>query len=106
MRAGTLSDAIVILDEATKHYAAFRSKCFLPVWDEYQDDLSTGDLTQVDLPATATSGLIQSLHVLREVKGVAKIEFDKRDIVRHKLVQRIVEAYETFDKEKKANRIF
>lgn len=54
----------------------------------------TGDITQIDLPAQQKSGLIDALEVLKSIKGIAKIEFDKGDIVRHKLVQRIVEAYE------------
>jgi phosphate starvation-inducible PhoH-like protein len=54
----------------------------------------TGDMTQIDLPYQQKSGLIDALEVLKNVKGIAKVEFDVRDIVRHKLVQRIVEAYE------------
>ena len=56
----------------------------------------TGDVTQIDLPRSVTSGLIQALKVLDGVKGIGKIEFGKKDIVRHQLVQRIVEAYEHF----------
>lgn len=54
----------------------------------------TGDITQIDLPASTKSGLVQAIEILRNVKGIAKIEFNQKDIVRHKLVQRIVEAYE------------
>jgi len=54
----------------------------------------TGDMTQIDLPYAQRSGLIDALEVLKNVKGIAKVEFDVKDIVRHKLVQRIVEAYE------------
>ena len=61
----------------------------------------TGDATQIDLPRSVTSGLIQALKVLRDVPGIGKVEFGKKDIVRHALVQRIVEAYEHFDKEQK-----
>ncbi len=60
----------------------------------------TGDITQIDLPRSTQSGLIQALRVLRDVKGIGKIEFGKKDIIRHALVQRIVEAYEAFDNEK------
>ena len=62
----------------------------------------TGDVTQIDLPSTATSGLVQAMQILKGVKGIGKVEFDKKDIVRHKLVQRIVEAYDKFDEKKKA----
>ena len=57
----------------------------------------TGDITQIDLPRTTQSGLIQALHVLNGVPGIGKVEFGKKDIVRHQLVQRIVEAYERYD---------
>ncbi|MDE6100034.1 MAG: PhoH family protein, partial [Paramuribaculum sp.] len=61
----------------------------------------TGDATQIDLPRSTQSGRIQSLRVLKNVKGIGKVEFGKKDIVRHALVQRIVEAYEKFDNENK-----
>ena len=59
----------------------------------------TGDLTQIDLPSTAKSGLVQAMQILRNVKGISQVEFDKRDIVRHRLVQRIVEAYDAAAKD-------
>ena len=59
----------------------------------------TGDMTQIDLPYAQKSGLIDALDVLKNVKGIAKVEFDVKDIVRHKLVQRIVDAYEKRAKE-------
>jgi phosphate starvation-inducible PhoH-like protein len=58
----------------------------------------TGDTSQIDLPRSTTSGLVQALRVLRGIEGIGKIEFGKKDIVRHHLVQRIVEAYEAYDK--------
>jgi len=64
----------------------------------------TGDMTQIDLPASQTSGLVQALRILKGVKGISFVELNKKDIVRHKLVERIVDAYEKFDKEKKAER--
>ena len=57
----------------------------------------TGDVTQIDLPHSVRSGLIQALGVLKGVPGIGRVEFGKKDIVRHKLVQRIVEAYERYD---------
>ncbi|MDE7407085.1 MAG: PhoH family protein, partial [Muribaculaceae bacterium] len=62
----------------------------------------TGDVTQIDLPRTTQSGLIRALQVLKDVQGIGRVEFGKKDIVRHHLVQRIVEAYEAFDNERKA----
>jgi phosphate starvation-inducible PhoH-like protein len=59
----------------------------------------TGDVTQIDLPASQKSGLIHAMTVLRDVEGIARIEFGKKDIIRHKLVQRIVDAYEKREKE-------
>lgn len=64
----------------------------------------TGDITQIDLPPTATSGLIQAMKILKGVSGIGKIEFNKKDIVRHKLVKRIVEAYEKHDAKRAAER--
>ena len=62
----------------------------------------TGDITQIDLPRTVTSGLIQALGILKGIPGIGRVEFDRKDIVRHKLVQRIVEAYQNFDDEHRA----
>jgi phoH family protein len=61
-------------------------------------------MTQIDLPASQTSGLVQALRILKGVKGISFVELNKKDIVRHKLVERIVDAYEKFDKEAKAER--
>ncbi len=61
----------------------------------------TGDMSQIDLPAHQRSGLVEALQILKEVKGIAKVEFDVKDIVRHKLVQRIVEAYDAHDEKLK-----
>ncbi len=97
MRGRTLSDAVVILDEA-QNTTVHQIKMFLTRMGMNTKMIVTGDLTQIDLPAATISGLVHSLKVLDGVKGIAKIEFDKRDIVRHKLVQRIVEAYETYEK--------
>ncbi len=61
----------------------------------------TGDMTQIDLPSSQTSGLIQALKILKGVKGISFIELNEKDIVRHKLVTRIVEAYEKFEEKQK-----
>ena len=93
MRGRTLSDAIIILDEAQNTSKA-QIKMFLTRMGMNAKMIVTGDLTQIDLPSYQQSGLLHALSVLRNVKGVGKVEFSKKDIVRHKLVQRIVEAYE------------
>jgi phosphate starvation-inducible PhoH-like protein len=64
----------------------------------------TGDVSQIDLPSSQRSGLIDALNVLRNVKGIAKVEFDVKDIVRHKLVQKIVEAYEASDEKRREQK--
>jgi phosphate starvation-inducible PhoH-like protein len=93
MRGRTLNDAVIILDEA-QNTTAQQIKMFLTRLGLCAKMIVTGDITQIDLPPTATSGLIQAMQVLRDVQGVGKVEFTKNDIVRHRLVQRIVEAYE------------
>ena len=99
MRGRTLSDAIIILDEAQNTSKA-QIKMFLTRMGMNAKMIVTGDLTQSDLPSHQKSGLLHSLQVLRKVKGVGKVEFNKKDIVRHKLVQRIVEAYEKSEAQK------
>ncbi|HHT22882.1 MAG TPA: phosphate starvation-inducible protein PhoH [Bacteroidales bacterium] len=100
MRGRTLSDAVVILDEAQNSTVA-QIKMFLTRMGLNTKMIVTGDVTQIDLPMQQKSGLIDALEVLKNVKGISKIEFNKSDIVRHKLVQRIVEAYERkFENEK------
>ena len=93
MRGRTLSDAVVILDEA-QNTTTNQIKMFLTRMGLNTKMIVTGDITQIDLPWQQKSGLIDALDVLKGVKGIAKIKFDKGDIVRHKLVQRILEAYE------------
>lgn len=99
MRGRTLNDAIIILDEA-QNTITHQIKMFLTRLGMNAKMIITGDATQIDLPRSTQSGLVQALRVLRNVKGIGKVEFEKKDIVRHALVQRIVEAYEKFDAEK------
>ena len=96
MRGRTLNDAVIILDEA-QNTTTHQIKMFLTRLGMYAKMIITGDVTQIDLPPTATSGLVQAMQILKGVKGIGKVEFEKKDIVRHKLVQRIVEAYDKFD---------
>ena len=96
MRGRTLNDAVIILDEA-QNTTTHQIKMFLNRLGLNAKTIITGDVTQIDLPPTATSGLVQAMQILKGVKGIGKVEFEKKDIVRHKLVQRIVEAYDKFD---------
>ncbi|WP_368348656.1 PhoH family protein [Parabacteroides merdae] len=96
MRGRTLNDAVIILDEA-QNTTTHQIKMFLTRLGMNAKMIITGDVTQIDLPSTATSGLVQAMQILKGVKGIGKVEFEKKDIVRHKLVQRIVEAYDKFD---------
>lgn len=93
MRGRTLNDAVIILDEA-QNTTTHQIKMFLTRLGMNAKMIITGDVTQIDLPPTATSGLVQAMQILKGVKGIGKVEFEKKDIVRHKLVQRIVEAYD------------
>lgn len=93
MRGRTLSDAIIILDEAQNTTTA-QIKMFLTRLGVGARMIVTGDMSQVDLPRGVESGLHQAQRVLANIPGIATVQFDKNDIVRHRLVQRIVEAYE------------
>ena len=98
MRGRTLNEAVVILDEAQNTTTA-QIKMFLTRMGMSAKMIVTGDITQIDLPLSQKSGLIDALEVLKNIKGIARVDFDIKDIVRHKLVQRIVEAYEKRSKE-------
>ena len=95
MRGRTLNDAFVILDEA-QNTTPEQMKMFLTRLGFGSKAVVTGDITQMDLPAGQTSGVVQALKVLRGVDGVSIVRFTDRDVVRHPLVQRIVKAYERF----------
>ncbi len=99
MRGRTLNDAIVILDEA-QNTTPQQIKMFLTRMGNNTKMIITGDLTQIDLPSKQTSGLVQALDILKNVQGIGFIMLNKKDIVRHKLVTRIVDAYDAYDKEK------
>jgi phosphate starvation-inducible PhoH-like protein len=103
MRGRTLNDAVVILDEA-QNTTTQQIKMFLTRMGMNTKMIVTGDMTQIDLPSSQTSGLVQALRILKGVKGIAFIEMNKKDIVRHKLVTKIVEAYEKFDKQQREAR--
>jgi phosphate starvation-inducible PhoH-like protein len=96
MRGRTLSDAVIVLDEA-QNTTTHQIKMFLTRLGMNAKMIITGDVTQIDLPRSTSSGLIQALKILKNVNGIGRVEFGKKDIVRHQLVQRIVEAYERYD---------
>lgn len=102
MRGRTLSDAVVILDEAQNTTPA-QIRMFLTRMGWNTKMIITGDMTQIDLPHSQKSGLIEALHILNDVEGIGVVNLTGKDIVRHKLVTRIVNAYEEYDKEKNNN---
>lgn len=93
MRGRTLNDAVVILDEAQNTTHA-QIKMFLTRMGNNTKMIITGDTTQIDLPHNVRSGLVEAMRILRNVPGIGFVETNKKDIVRHRLVTRIVEAYE------------
>ncbi|MBQ7742157.1 MAG: PhoH family protein [Bacteroidaceae bacterium] len=93
MRGRTLNDAVVILDEA-QNTTSSQIKMFLTRMGANTKMIITGDVTQIDLPLSQRSGLIEAFHILKDVEGISFVHLDQSDIVRHRLVTRIVEAYE------------
>lgn len=102
MRGRTLNNAFVILDEA-QNTTINQMKMFLTRMGTYSQFVVTGDITQIDLPRKQDSGLLNSLQILKKIKGISIVELDDRDIVRHKLVKEIVKAYDKFNIKKKEN---
>lgn len=99
MRGRTLSDAVIILDEAQNTTTA-QLRMFLTRMGWNSKMIVTGDLTQIDLPREQRSGLKEALSILKHTEGISVVELEQKDIVRHKLVTRIVNAYEKYDKER------
>ena len=97
MRGRTLNDAVVILDEAQNTTPA-QIRMFLTRMGWNTKMIITGDTSQIDLPPRAKSGLIEALHILSGIEGIGMVTLTQKDIVRHKLVTRIVNAYDDFDK--------
>jgi len=98
MRGRTLENAFVILDEA-QNATISQLKMFLTRMGVNSKFIMTGDTTQIDLPRKNESGLLQAMRILSGIEGISIIKFDERDIVRHKLVKRIVRAYEDEENE-------
>jgi phosphate starvation-inducible PhoH-like protein len=95
MRGRTLNDAFVILDEA-QNTTSEQMKMFLTRLGFGSKAVITGDITQIDLPAGRTSGLVEAMKVVGNIEGIAFIRFDEKDVVRHQLVQQIVKAYDAY----------
>ena len=95
MRGRTLNDAFVILDEA-QNTTSEQMKMFLTRLGFGSKAVVTGDITQIDLPTARMSGLVEALKIVKDVEGIGFVYFDDKDVVRHKLVQQIVKAYEAF----------
>lgn len=95
MRGRTLHNSFVILDEA-QNASALQMKMFLTRLGLHSRAIITGDVTQIDLPQKTTSGLVQIQEVLKKVQGVSFVYFDKNDVVRHRLVKDIIDAYDRF----------
>jgi phosphate starvation-inducible PhoH-like protein len=94
MRGRTLNDSFVILDEA-QNTTSEQMKMFLTRIGFNSKAVITGDITQIDLPSHKVSGLVEAKAILDEIDGIEFVYFSKRDVVRHKLVQNIIQAYET-----------
>lgn len=104
MRGRTLNDAVVILDEA-QNTTTQQMKMFLTRMGHNTKMIVTGDMTQIDLPRSVRSGLAEACHVLGSVKGISFITMNEQDIVRHRLVTRIVNAYDAYEEKMKAERL-
>jgi len=102
MRGRTLENAFVVMDEA-QNATLNQLKMFLTRMGINSKFIVTGDITQIDLPRKRDSGLIQAMNILEGIEGISIIEFDERDIVRHKLVKDIVRAYDGYSKRKEDN---
>lgn len=103
MRGRTLNNAFVILDEA-QNATSMQMKMFLTRLGPNSKAIITGDITQIDLPFKTTSGLVQIQDILKGVEGVGFVYFEKGDVVRHKLVKDIIDAYEKFHNPEKNGR--
>lgn len=102
MRGRTLGNAFVILDEA-QNTSENQMKMFLTRMGRGSQFIVTGDVSQVDLPRHVKSGLHQTLHLLKDVPGIAMIQLDRRDVIRHKLVDAIIQRYESIEEKPKSN---
>ncbi len=102
MRGRTLNDSFIILDEA-QNTTSEQMKMFLTRIGFNSKAVITGDITQIDLPSDRTCGLIESKNILQNIDGIKFVFFSKRDVVRHKLVQKIIQAYEELEAARNGN---
>jgi phosphate starvation-inducible PhoH-like protein len=100
MRGRTLDNAVVILDEG-QNTTVNQLKMFLTRMGKNAKFIVTGDTTQIDLPRKTDSGLVKAIEILKTIEGMSVIHFDARDVVRHKLVTQIIEAYNKYDEREK-----
>jgi phosphate starvation-inducible PhoH-like protein len=100
MRGRTLNEAFIILDEA-QNTTSEQMKMFLTRLGQNSKAVITGDVTQIDLPDPKKSGLLEAMEVLEGIEGISFIYFTKSDVVRHPIVQRIIEAYEKKEQKEK-----
>jgi phosphate starvation-inducible protein PhoH and related proteins len=103
MRGRTLHDAFVLLDEA-QNTTSEQIKMFLTRMGPNSKVIITGDQSQVDLPSKKKSGLTEALHILKDVKGIGVVSLSGKDVIRHKLVKSIIEAYEKDDAQRDERR--
>jgi len=96
MRGRTLNDAFIILDEA-QNTTREQMKMFLTRMGFHSKAVITGDITQIDLPDNRRSGLVEALEILEGTEGIAFVSFTHRDVVRHRLVQKVVDRYERWE---------
>ena len=99
MRGRTLDDSFIILDEA-QNTTAEQMKMFLTRLGFNSKMVITGDVTQIDLPTEKKSGLVEAVKILKNIEGIATTRFSEKDVVRHRLVQEIVKAYEKYNEVK------
>ena len=99
MRGRTLNDAFIILDEA-QNTTSEQMKMFLTRLGYGSKAVITGDITQIDLPNSTVSGLVEAIDLLKDIKGISIVQFTKKDVVRHRLVSQIIEAYEKVEQKK------
>ena len=103
MRGRTLNNAFIILDEA-QNCSIEQMKMFLTRFGEGSRIVVTGDVTQIDLPKEKTSGLVHAIRVLDDVEGISVVKLTHKDVVRHELVQRIIQAYERHENARNRER--
>jgi phosphate starvation-inducible PhoH-like protein len=104
MRGRTLDDSFIILDEA-QNSTPEQMKMFLTRLGFGSKAVITGDITQIDLPGGKTSGLVKVMDILQDIEGIRFVHLTQRDVVRHRLVQKIIQAYEVYEQRNQRNTV-